>query len=108
MAMALHPDKQLKAQAEIDRVIGTERMPTVQDFAALPYTSAVIKETMRWHPALPLGKSRLPSFRLSIPIKLPVNSFICVYLGVSRRTARDDDYDGYHIPQGTIVIPNVW
>ena len=60
MAMALHPDKLRKAQAELDEVVGTERMPTISDKASLPYVNALIKETMRWHPALPLSMSSNP------------------------------------------------
>ena len=61
MAMALHPEKLRKAQAELDDVLGTERMPKISDKVNLPYVNAVIKETMRWHPALPLSTpSRLP------------------------------------------------
>lgn len=56
MAMALYPEALRKAQAELDRVVGTERMPTIDDRGSLPYVNAVIKETMRWHPALPLGE----------------------------------------------------
>jgi cytochrome P450 len=36
-AMVANPDVQRKAQAEIDRVIGAERSPTWEDYAALPY-----------------------------------------------------------------------
>lgn len=56
MAMALYPGALRKAQSELDRVVGTERMPTIDDRGSLPYVNAVIKETMRWHPALPLGE----------------------------------------------------
>lgn len=28
--------------------------------------------------------------------------------GIARRTAQDDIYEGYMIPKGTVVIPNVW
>lgn len=55
MAMALHPETLQKAQAELDRVVGTERMPRIDDRAGLPYVDAVIRETLRWHPAVPLG-----------------------------------------------------
>lgn len=55
MAMALHPETLRKAQVELDRVVGTERMPRIDDRAGLPYVDAVIKETLRWHPAVPLG-----------------------------------------------------
>ncbi|KAG5651397.1 hypothetical protein H0H81_008779 [Sphagnurus paluster] len=82
MAMALNPDKQALAQAEIDRVVGTERLPVIADRKNLPYLSAVIKETMRWYPVLPLSIARL--------------------------TAEDDTYKGYFIPKGTIITPNVW
>jgi len=54
MAMALHPDIQKQAQAEVDHVVGSERMPLVTDIADMPYINAVIKEVMRWHPVLPL------------------------------------------------------
>ena len=55
MAIALHPDKQRKAQAELDRVIGEDRLPHISYRDSLPYVNAVIKETMRWHPAVPLS-----------------------------------------------------
>lgn len=55
MAMALHPEVQAKAQAEIDKVIGNERLPRVEDKESLPYVSAVMQEVFRWHPAVKLG-----------------------------------------------------
>ncbi|KAG5650435.1 hypothetical protein H0H81_012286 [Sphagnurus paluster] len=55
MAMALNPEKQALAQAEIDRVVGTERLPVIADRPDLPYLAAVIKETMRWYPTGPLS-----------------------------------------------------
>ncbi|KAL0959325.1 hypothetical protein HGRIS_014586 [Hohenbuehelia grisea] len=82
MAMALHPDKQRAGHEELDRVLGRLRLPVIADRSSLPYVDALIKETMRWHPALPLG--------------------------IARCTAEDDSYNGYFIPKGTIVMPNVW
>jgi hypothetical protein len=32
-----HPDALRKAQAEIDKIVGTDRLPTFSDRAALPY-----------------------------------------------------------------------
>lgn len=55
MAMALHPEWQGKAQAEIDRVCG-DRMPTMKDFADLPTVRACLKETVRWRSGVPLGE----------------------------------------------------
>ncbi|OBZ74750.1 O-methylsterigmatocystin oxidoreductase [Grifola frondosa] len=82
LAMVLHPEKQRLAQEEIDKLIGGERLPVIADLPHLPYVNAVIKETMRWHPAIPLG--------------------------IARRSGQDDTYEGYFIPKGTIIIPNVW
>lgn len=56
LAMLLNPDVQARAQAEIDSVIGTVRFPVFEDRPSLPYIEAVLRETLRWHPAVPLGK----------------------------------------------------
>ncbi|KAF4603113.1 hypothetical protein EYR38_003518 [Pleurotus pulmonarius] len=53
LALACHPACQDKAQAEIDRVIGGERIPTLEDFDDLPYLRALIKEVHRFRPVLP-------------------------------------------------------
>ncbi|KAI0746370.1 cytochrome P450 [Daedaleopsis nitida] len=82
MAMALYPAAQHKAQAELDRVIGPERLPSINDRHGLLYVNALIKETMRWHPALPLG--------------------------IARCTSMEDTFKGFTIPKDTIVIPNIW
>ncbi|KAF9556097.1 cytochrome P450 [Agrocybe pediades] len=81
-AMALYPNVQAKIHKEIEEVVGMSRLPNLGDKDRLPYVQAAIKETMRWKPALPM----------SIP----------------RMTTENDHYNGYHIPAGTVVIPNVW
>jgi len=53
--MAQNPDVQRKAQEEIDTNIGPDRLPTLSDLDKLPYVEAVIKEVLRWRPAVPLG-----------------------------------------------------
>jgi cytochrome P450 len=55
LSMVLYPDVQKRAQAEIDSVIGTDRLPTFEDRASLPYVDAILRETLRWQPILPLG-----------------------------------------------------
>ena len=80
--MAVHPDIQKKAQQEIDRLLGGERLPMLSDQDDLPYISALIKETYRWHSPLPI----------SIPKSLKA----------------DDVYKGYHLPKGATVVENVW
>ena len=47
MAMALFPDVQQKAQAEIDAVTRGERLPDFADREKLPYVECIMKETMR-------------------------------------------------------------
>lgn len=53
--MVLFPEVQAKAQAELDAVVGNERLPSFNDQDQLPYINAVCKETFRWHVTGPLG-----------------------------------------------------
>ena len=53
--MTLYPEVQAKAQAEVDAVVGTDRLPTLQDRNQLPYVNAICAELLRWLPAVPLG-----------------------------------------------------
>ena len=39
-----HPEVQAEAQREIDEVVGTRNMPTLDDFARLPYLQAGVSE----------------------------------------------------------------
>ena len=45
--MLMHPDVQKRAQEELDRVVGTDRLPTLDDRENLPFVNAVIMEVMR-------------------------------------------------------------
>ncbi|CAE6452911.1 unnamed protein product [Rhizoctonia solani] len=81
IAMAMHPEFQAKAQAEIDSAIGL-RLPELADQESLPYVQCIIKEVNRW--------------RIPAPIAVPHG---CI---------KDDTYKGYHIPKGAIVIGNIW
>ncbi|KZV92353.1 cytochrome P450 [Exidia glandulosa HHB12029] len=73
---------QAAAYAEILRVVGTERLPKLEDRQSMPYVCAVVKETLRWYPAGPLG--------------------------VSRRAIQDSIIGGYFIPKGSTIMPNLW
>lgn len=46
--MIMFPDVQKKAQAELDSVIGTSRLPTMEDRSKLPYIDACMKEVLRY------------------------------------------------------------
>ncbi|PPR03920.1 hypothetical protein CVT24_008105 [Panaeolus cyanescens] len=82
LSMLLHPNAMKKAQAEIDRVVGSSRLPDFSDRHSLPYVSAIIKESARWH--------------------------VGVNLGIAHCSSEDDEYEGYFIPKGTIVMGNAW
>jgi cytochrome P450 len=56
LAMTLHPEWQEKARAEVDAVVGHNRVVEVGDSPDLPILRACIKEVMRWRPPVPLGK----------------------------------------------------
>jgi cytochrome P450 len=81
-AIVLHPHCLEEAQRELDRVVGPGRLPSFDDFPRLPYIKAMINEAMRWQPPAPFA--------------------------VPHATTQDDEYMGYHIPNGTVIIPNIW
>ena len=104
LAMQLYPEIQRKAQKELDAVIGTERLPNMQDMSRLPYIRCVVKEVLRWIPAVPLGKSRpsiihMPPVLSSIQLKLTRSS----PAGIPHASIDEDVYRGYRIPAGSIV-----
>lgn len=52
-AMILYPETQAAAQEELDRVIGSDRLPTWEDRSHLPYIRAVVEESLRCeHPII--------------------------------------------------------
>lgn len=53
--MTIYPDILKKAQAEVDAVVGHERLPNFEDRDALPYVSAICTELLRWNVVIPLG-----------------------------------------------------
>ena len=97
--MALHPEVQKKAQAEIDAVVGTSRLPKFEDRPSLPYINAVVKELMRWHLVTPIGG---PFFYYNVTTILTCSE------AFPHMATNDDEYDGYYIPKGTLVIGNAW
>ncbi|KAL4069080.1 cytochrome P450 [Scleroderma citrinum] len=82
LAMTLFPEVQKKAQAEIDAIVGLDRLPALSDRQSLPYMEALLRELHRWHP-------------------------VCI-LGIPHRTSEDDVHNGYYIPKGSLVIANLW
>ncbi|KAG2156377.1 cytochrome P450 [Suillus clintonianus] len=82
LAMVLNPEVQAKAQAEIDRVVGKDRLPDFDDRPAMPYVDAILRETLRWRPVVPFG---IPHTSMS-----------------------SDIYRGFFIPKGIFVLFNTW
>ncbi|KAK9911393.1 hypothetical protein M0R45_035309 [Rubus argutus] len=70
----------LKAQAELEQVIGKGKLVEESDIAQLPYLQAIIKETFRLHPPFPL--------------LLP------------RKAESDVEIGGFIVPKGAQVLVN--
>ncbi|KAJ7235516.1 cytochrome P450 [Mycena rebaudengoi] len=82
LGMLSNPDAMRKAQLDIDRVVGPNRLPDFSDEPSLPYVSALVKEALRWESVTPFG----------------IPHFVSV----------EDVYRGYRIPAGSIVVANSW
>ena len=52
--MTVQPEVQLRAQKEIDEVIGENRVPCIADQVSLPYIRCIIKELLRFNPPVPI------------------------------------------------------
>lgn len=99
--MVLYPAVQKKAQAEIDAVVGNDRLPEVNDRPNLPYLEAVLMEVLRYHPIGPMG-----TFGLYIQKSCSVG--LRHSLGIPHCVAQDDVYKGMFIPKDSIVLVNLW
>ncbi|XP_058528017.1 cytochrome P450 2C42-like isoform X3 [Ochotona princeps] len=76
-----HPEVTVKLQQEIERVIGRNRSPCMQDRSHMPYTDAVIHEILRF---INMGPTNAP-----------------------RAVTHDVKFRNYLIPKGTTVLPSL-
>ncbi|XP_065857232.1 iridoid oxidase-like [Euphorbia lathyris] len=76
------PESLRRAKEELNRVVGLKRKVEESDIDQLPYLQAVIKESMRLHPVLPLL--------------------------VPRNALEDTNFMGYAIPKDTQIYVNAW
>ncbi|GAB4857022.1 hypothetical protein Ancab_014934 [Ancistrocladus abbreviatus] len=76
------PEVMEKALQELDTVVGIDKMVEESHIHKLPYLNAVVKESLRLHPALPLLVPHCPSQSSTI--------------------------GGYIVPKGSRVFVNVW
>ncbi|KAI0027606.1 cytochrome P450 monooxygenase [Vararia minispora EC-137] len=79
LAMARNPDIYAKAQAEIDTVVGPDRLPDVGDRLSLPFVEAVLIELYRFP-----------------------------YVGVPHRSTQRDHYRGFELPKDAVIMANAW
>lgn len=77
-----HPEEMERVQEELTQTVGLNYLVEESHFPKLHYLDAVIKETLRLHPALSLSPPRCPS--------------------------RSTTIGGYTIPKGSSVILNIW
>ncbi|KAF7372777.1 Cytochrome P450 2B11 [Mycena sanguinolenta] len=86
LACILYPEWIPRAQREIDAIVGEDRLPSFKDRPHLPFVEAIVRETLRWRPA--------------------------VRFGVPHQSTADDvvEYKGkeYFIPKGSIIIAVSW
>ncbi|KAI0031950.1 cytochrome P450 [Vararia minispora EC-137] len=82
LQMILQPDIQTKAQEELDRVVGRERLPDFDDRPKLPYVEAILMEALRWETIVPFG--------------------------IPHMAEEDVILKDFCIPKGATVIGNAW
>ncbi|XP_042483811.1 cytochrome P450 81Q32-like [Macadamia integrifolia] len=77
-----HPEVLKEAQAEIDAIVGQDRLLNESDISHLPYLHCIINETLRLYPAGPLL--------------------------VPHESSEECIVGGYSIPRGTMLLVNLW
>ncbi|KAL0283327.1 UNVERIFIED_CONTAM: cytochrome [Sesamum angustifolium] len=77
-----NPEILSKARTELRNVVGQNEEVQESDISRLPYLQAVVKETFRLHP--------------TVPLLLP------------RKAVEDVEINGFIVPQNTQVLVNVW
>ncbi|XVF73983.1 hypothetical protein PTKIN_Ptkin13bG0025300 [Pterospermum kingtungense] len=76
-----HPEVLMNAQKEIDKVVVKSRLVQESDSPRLQYIQAIIKETFRLHPPIPM---------------------------ISRKSIQDCKVNGYTIPSQSLLFVNIW
>ena len=82
LALSRSPSALKRAQAELDAIVGPNRLPDFKDEASLVYVKATILEALRWHNVVPMG--------------------------VAHASLADDELRGWFIPAGTVILSNIW
>ncbi|KAI0102540.1 putative cytochrome P450 [Nemania sp. FL0031] len=82
-AMLIFPEVQERAKAELDQVVGVDRMPSPEDEPNLQYIRGCVKESLRWMSGAIMG---------AMPHAL----------------TQDDHYMGFRLPKGAQLVNNVY
>jgi len=77
-----NPETLKKAQEELDRHVGRERLVDESDIEHLDYLQAIIKETLRLYPPAPIS--------------------------LNHESREDCIVGGYTVPKGTVFIAHLW
>ncbi|MDE2844969.1 MAG: cytochrome P450 [Chloroflexota bacterium] len=82
LLLANRPEIQARVHEELDRVVGPDARPTVDDRIRLPYTFACLAESMRYRTIGPLA--------------------------VPHKASEETEVGGYRIPAGAQVLGNIY
>lgn len=82
LLLVKYPEIQAKLHAVIDKEVGSDRLPTIEDRHCMPLMDAFIYEMMR--------------FTSFVPVTIP------------HSTTADVTIEGLHIPKDTVVFVNQW
>ncbi|GFY86032.1 cytochrome P450, family 81, subfamily D, polypeptide 5 [Actinidia rufa] len=77
-----HPEVLKRARAELDEIVGEDRLADEPDLSKLPYLQNIINETLRLFPAAPLL--------------------------VPHESSNDCFIGGFDVPRGTMLLANAW
>ncbi|XP_033643671.1 cytochrome P450 2W1-like [Asterias rubens] len=80
--LAEYPDIQAKVAKEVAEVIGSERLPSLDDRDAMPYTQAFLSEVLRFGSVAPMG--------------------------VPRSAREDTKLKDFDIPKDTVILYNIY
>jgi cytochrome P450 len=82
LAAISFPEAVQRVQAQIDSVVGRDRLPHTDDLPHLPLVKAYVLEALRWRSV--------------------------TRVGVPHCLDEDDYYEGYFLPKGSVIVQNSW
>ena len=112
--MILYPEVLKRAQEELDRVVGKDTLPSFEDQENLPYINAIFLECLRygWIFIIAYHTLTSKSWEIVLPLGISWQKLTSINsdssAGLPHALERDDIYNGYFIPKGTVVYPNQW